>query len=356
MINPLLLVASLSWAAAPALPTLTELHDRFIETTQIAARMDLLPQIARTRPVNPQDVSSLFDLYSRFQETAVRSAVLDSVHLLTPSQRGLEPALLILMEDKDPDAQLFGIHACLSIRSPRGLKLIEDLSKDKFEGKTAAELTTDAEKARWWVTFEALSAVAQWKGEEAFDEIEKQSRRAPPVAAILATNFWKKTLPLAAGWARSSKDRERAENAFGAPVDYQQLVEVRDEMLALLKDVKLGREVRHRLAIKIGRCTDDAKAEVLAAEIEKTGQPELRLLLTTALFASNSKHAIPLLKSFAEGDPKPSARAAARLQLKDLMEPKDYRELLEWAAANDQDAENREEAKKELAALKKPAK
>ena len=70
--------------------------------------------------------------------------------------------------------------------------------------------------------------------------------------------------------------------------------------------------------------------------------------MAAALFSSRDPQVAPLLLRFAKEDPQPAIRTGARLQLKDMLPATDYRALLEWAAKNEPDAENRDLALREL--------
>ena len=53
----------------------SSLKERFVEATDEPARIKLLDQIAATRPISAQDVSALFDMFSRFADPELRRRI-----------------------------------------------------------------------------------------------------------------------------------------------------------------------------------------------------------------------------------------------------------------------------------------
>ena len=70
-----------------------------------------------------------------------------------------------------------------------------------------------------------------------------------------------------------------------------------------------------------------------------------RLVYTTAIFASRSPKAVPILVEFAKTHPDPLSRAGVLEQLREMMKPEEFRALLRWVVANDRDEENRRHAR-----------
>ena len=73
-----------------------------------------------------------------------------------------------------------------------------------------------------------------------------------------------------------------------------------------------------------------------------------RLLLDTALFATRSPKAVPVLVDYAKNAQDAQTRAGTLFQLSEMLPPAEYRGLLEWAAKNDPDPENKANAAAEL--------
>ena len=70
-------------AAAPiAAPSVAVLKDRFIEAEGAPERTKILNQLALTLPVSGQDVSNLFDLFTRFTDDFTRKSVMASLSRL----------------------------------------------------------------------------------------------------------------------------------------------------------------------------------------------------------------------------------------------------------------------------------
>ncbi|MDE2293333.1 MAG: hypothetical protein KGL53_14725, partial [Elusimicrobia bacterium] len=96
-----------------------------------------------------------------------------------------------------------------------------------------------------------------------------------------------------------------------------------------------------------GAMSGPADVDRLLADRAKAKGQE-RLLFETALFASRSPKAIPLLVDYVKTSPNAVARAGALVQLGEMMPPADYHALLEWVSRNDADPENRSEALEQL--------
>ncbi|UPT74294.1 MAG: hypothetical protein M0D55_00590 [Elusimicrobiota bacterium] len=88
MIAALLLVLSLPAAAqTPAVSTgtVSQLTERFLETTSNAHKTALLGELAKTAPRTGQDVANLLDLFSRYSDAFTRRSIMDSLARITPA-------------------------------------------------------------------------------------------------------------------------------------------------------------------------------------------------------------------------------------------------------------------------------
>jgi hypothetical protein len=161
----------------------------------------------------------------------------------------------------------------------------------------------------------------------------------------MALHLWKESLPDIVKWSGGKgAAKERAHEALTAEVPVSALRQTRARMLAILRDPKADRELRHQFALKTGICSTPEEIDELLAEEASAGNPEIRLSLRAALFASRSPRTVPWLKSLAAHDPDPKMRMGALLQLRLLLSPAELHPLLDAAAAKDPDPDNRQSA------------
>lgn len=346
--------AASQMTAPPAPPSVVSLRDAFVETLEDRKKSEILATLARTPAVTARDLQALYDLFMRFPDAAVRDSALGSLALVDAHSPHLEPLFVRYLQEPEPESVLFGVKGALRIRAPSALPLIQKIAKRKFAFKSPQDAPLVSEKNAWWAQYEALAALAQWRPAQALPLIKDKTRQAPGVARLLGLYLWKESLNQIAAWARSSdpKNREKAQQALSAQVPMDALRQSRPEMLKRLLDSKEDRDLRHQLALNIGLSSTDDDAAALVKEYDAASDPETRLMLAAALFASRSRRAVPLLTSYAKANPNAQTRAGARLQLRDMLTAEEYRPLLEWAARDDPDPDNRREASRELDALK----
>lgn len=336
-----------------AAPTVMQLHRQILETVNDGDKRVLLAQLAATPPVTVGDAQALYDLFARFTVPTVRNAVMASLRRLNPRNAQLAPVFHYYLEQDEPEDRIFGINGALILRSPKSLPLIEKIAKGKFKGKSAGDLALLSEKNAWWTQYEALSALAQWEGPEAYALLKRQAESAPPVAKIMGEFLWEKSLPQIADWTKSggASGKEKAKHALSAAPTLAALTQTRGAMLKILRDSSADLELRHQLALKIGVSSMEDDVDALLKEREQSKDAQTRLLLSAAVFASRSLKAVPLLTQFAQENPDPRSRAGALFQLKEMLSVEQYRPLLEWAVKNETDPENKEEAQRQLKLL-----
>ena len=344
------LLAPLALAAAPArAASVLELKSLFQETVDDPGKARALAQLARTAPVTRQDIEALYDLWMRFPIDAVRQPVLTSLQRVAPRSPEAEGLLLRCLADDDDASLMFGIKGVERVHPPAALAPLRKLAERKFKFSSSAKAQTTADRNAWWVQYEALSALAEWEGAPALPLLKKRAKEAPEVAKIMALHLWKESLPVFLQWAKGNvEDKARASEGLDAPAPASALRATRAQMLEIVRDPLADAEIRHNLALKVGLCSSPEEVTALLKEHEATPEPYLKRLLAAAAFASRDRQIIPLLTSFAKTDPQANVRAGARLQLKDLLSPADYRALLQWAVKSDPDPENRDSAALEL--------
>jgi hypothetical protein len=279
-----------------------------------------------------------------------RAALLSSLALMKAPNHALASVFLGYLSHKDPQILMFAIQGAFQLRSQRALPLIEKIAKSKFKFSNPEEATMLKDKQMWAAHYEALDALALWRGEKVFNLIVDKAEQAPSVARILAVRFWGKTLPLMVDWSRSGSAAKRAmaDEAAATDVPISALEKSYEQMLAILENNKLPNGLRHQLAIKIGVCATEAQIKDLIQKYRTLTDDNERTMFETALFASRSHQVIPILVHYAKTNPDPVRRMNARLELKELMDPAQYRSFLKWVAKNDLDSENRKEASQEL--------
>lgn len=323
------LFAAWIWTAAPparaaeapaAPPSVALLRDRFIEATGAPERTKILNQLAQTVPVTGQDVSNLFDLFSRFTDDFTRKSVMASLSRLRPGSPHLEPLFMTYLRQPEPEAQLFGINGAFRLRARAALPLIRAVAERKFSASAVTETTMMTERNAWWTQYEALSVLAQWEPEKSRALLERKGQESAKVGALLGRYYWKQTLPKLRAWSASGElmDAERAALAVSAPIDLEDARATRAPMLALLRDPKVDPEIRHQLALKIGASSNDEEAEALVREHDAAKDDD-RLYWASAAFMSRSPKVIPLLVRYARQTGDERMRNGATIQLVDMV-------------------------------------
>lgn len=325
--------------AAP--PSLRGLHAEALEAIRPADRSKVLARLMNTAPASLDDLRLLYDLYERFPAPDDRRFVLLSLNALKPEAAPLlEPGLIEFLKMDEVGPRLFGLKGLRHLRSKAGASLVRSLAKRKFASPDPAQLALPTERDQWWLTYESLDALAAIEGEKARPLILSQAAKAPRVARLHAAHFWEKTLPLFRSW----KPELRAE-ALRADVPVSELKKTRAAMQAIVGDPKMPREVRHKLALHLGSVAGPEEVAQLLKDRENAQDPDVKLFLTSALYASRDPQTIPLIKSLAADHPDPRTRIGSLLQLVDMLPPAEGKALLETAQKNDPDAENRERIK-----------
>lgn len=335
MIIPLLLLAaSLSGAQIVSTPTAAVpdagpvasasvglLKERFIEAIDDPTREKLIKQIAVTPPVSAQDVSALFDLFSRFPDPRLRKMVMASLALIDPSSPQLEPLFLSYLRQPEPETQLFGINGLFRLRSREGLPLVRKIAERKFEAADVSAINLLSSRNAWWTQYEALSALAQWEGEDVLPLLRKKAEESSAVGRLLGQFFWRQTFPDLKKWAESTNEnvRQKAVQVAGAEITPTEARATRAGMMAIVVDPKADEEVRHQLALKIGAISTDEEVLDLIAMHDKTKDNKLRMLLVAAIAYSRSQNAVPLLVRYARGSSDEIIRKGARAELVDLV-------------------------------------
>lgn len=316
----LLLLAANASAAG-----VTMIKQSYQESTKSAERAALLTALAAATPRSAQDVSALFDLFSRFAEPKVRAAVMQSLARIPRDSPALEPLFLNYLKQPEAEAQIFGINGAFRLRTPAALPLIRGIAEKKFAAADASDTMVLSERNAWWTQYEALSVLAQWEGEKALPLIRKKAEESPAVARLLGRFFWAQTLPELQAWSSSpeSAPRDRARHAYTAPIDPDAARATRAGMLAILRDKTAERGLRHALALKIGGTSTDEEAAALVAEHDAETDKEERLYWAAAAFASRSPKVADLLVRYAR-----AGRDGARLQLEDMFGPEKAAQLL----------------------------
>jgi hypothetical protein len=338
MILPLLLLAASLAGAQSSGPvgsaSVSLLKERFVEAVDEPTRIKLLNQIAVTRPVSAQDVSALFDMFSRFSDPGLRKRVMDSLAMIDPSSPQLEPMFLSYLRQPEPETQLFGINGAFRLRSREGLPLVRKIAERKFEAADASAITLLSQRNAWWTQYEALSALAQWEGDKVLPLLREKSNESAAVGRLLGRFFWRQTFPDLKAWSESSDAnvREKAVQVAGATIEPSEARATREGMLDIVRDPKADEEVRHRLALKVGLCSTDSEVEALVAEHDKTKDPTMRLLLMGAVgYAAGYSHslkAVPLLVRYARDSDDAIMRKGARAELVDLVGEEQAKALL----------------------------
>ena len=343
MIIPLLLLAaSLAGAQAPVASTGTPdaaplgvagvslLKERFVEATDDATKNKMLERISKTQPVSAQDVSSLFDLFSRNSDPVVRRKVMDSLALIDPSSPQLEPLFITYLNQPEPETQIFGVDGAFYLRSRQGLPLVRKIAERKFEAADASAISLLSSRNAWWTQYEALSVLSQWEGEKVLPLLREKADESAAIGRLLGRFFWRQTFKDLKAWSESpdANVREKAVQVAGARIERVEARATRDGMLDIIRDPKAEEEVRHRLAAQVGACSTDAEVAALVAEHDKTKDNKLRLLLAAAVGYSRSPKAVPLLVRYARDSSDEVMRKDARAELVELVGEEQTRALL----------------------------
>ena len=297
------------------------LKERFVEAVDEPARVQLLDRISTTRPVSAQDVSALFDMFSRYSDPTLRKKVMDSLALIDPSSPQLEPLFISYLNQPEPETQLFGIYGAFYVRSRQGLPLVRKIAERKFQAADASSISLLSSRNAWWAQFDALSVLAQWQGEKILPLLRGKANESAAVARLLGQFFWRQTFPDLKAWSESADAnvREKAVQAAGAQIEMAEARATREGMLDIVRDPKADEEVRHRLALKVGACSTDAEVEALIAEHDQTKDDKMHLLLMSAIGMSRNAKAVPLLARYARDSTDEIIRKGARAELVELV-------------------------------------
>ncbi len=346
-----LFLSSALWAEnlSATHPPVASLCRSFYEAVDKGEKEKLLAQIAHTPPASDIDVQYDFDLYMRYPQAGPRSAVMSSIALLKSPNPDLSPIFINYLSQEDPQAVIFAIRGAYQIRSKRAFPIIEKMAKSRFKFPSPDQALLPKDKSWWWAHYEALAALALWKGDDAFSLILKKAYEAPIVTRILASNFWEKTLPLILKWSKGSLvKREMSKEAVSTDIPLAELQKTYAPMMEILKNNKLPTELRHKIAIKVGISANEEQISALIKDYQSLSDKDERMIFETALFASRSRQIVPILINYVKTNADPIGRANARLELKDLIGPAEYRDILNWGIHNDPDPQNQKEATQEL--------
>jgi hypothetical protein len=311
--------------------SVAQLKENFLGATTEPRRAALLGQLSRTPPVSAQDVSALFDLFSRFPDPALRRGVMDSLSLLHPESPQLEPLFVTYLSQSEPEAQLFGINGAFRLRSREALPLVRKIAERKFTAPSAASINALSERNAWWTQYEALSALSQWEPEKTLPLLRKKTKESPPVARLLGRYYWKQTLPDLLKWAASkdAADHERAVAAASEPIEPADARATRAQMLAYIRDPDADVEVRHQFALKVGASSTSAEVDELVRAHDQAADDTIRLVWAAAVFAAHDPKSVPLLARYALQSQDDATREGARAELVDLLGEAKTKALLE---------------------------
>lgn len=353
--SAVLLLALAAPSRAAGSQTVLQLRDAFVESVNPDKKKAALAELARLPPDDARDLQALFDLFMRFPEEAVRNAALSSLELANPGNPQFDPLVTRYLRDEDLEGVLFALKAAARLRPPSALALVRDIAEKRFQESDPQSLAIVTERNRWWVQYEALSTLAAWEGEKALPLLLKKCDQAPAAARLLGLHFWRQALPQIERWSRgSARNRAKALHALKAPVPHPDLRATRGEMLRHLRDPKAPKDLRHQLALKLGRSSTAEEIAELLREYDALTDKGARLYYQAALFSSLDPQVIPLLRKTALESKDPRARAGAVAQLQGMLPAPEARTLLETVLAKDSDPENRREFSDQLKALATP--
>jgi hypothetical protein len=337
----LLLAGFLAAGEFSSPPSLRRLHAAALDAIRPEERAKVLVKLNGVPPSTLDDLRLLYDLYERFPSPADRSYVVSSLDALTPAAApALEAGFIEFLKMEEVGPRLFGLKGLSRLRSKAGAPVVRSLAKRKLQAADPAELVLPTERDEWWLTYEALDALAAIEGEKARSLVLSQAAKAARAARIHAFHYWEKTLPLLKTW----KPEQRVE-ALRASVPVEDLKKTRAAMQAMVGDPKVSREVRHKLALHLGVIAGPEEVAQLLKDREAAQDPDTKLFLTSALYASRDPQTVPLIKQLAAEHPDPRTRVGSLLQLIDMLPPAEARALLETALKNDPDAENQDRIK-----------
>ncbi len=312
-----------------ATPTVAELKQTLVSSTSDAARATALDQLSKTPPVSAQDVAALFDLFSRYPNPELRAKVMASLALIPPDSPELEPLFVTYLQQPEPASQLFGINGAFRLRSRLALPLVRKIAEREIKPNTSPTSVL-LDRLAWDTQYEALSALAQWEGDKAFPLLRRKANQNPDIGYLLGRFFWRKTLPMLPKWIRSDDPihQEKALEAAEAKIEPEDARATRAQMLKMLGDATLDKELRRRLALKVGLSSTDEEVDDLIRRHDAAPDEITREVWATAVFVSRSPHAVPLLVRYAKDSPKQSFRAGARAELVELVGEAKAKDLL----------------------------
>lgn len=326
-----------------------QLTEAYITAARPEDRLRALNRLGAVKPRDFKDLRGLLNLYSR-EDLAARAKVEACLSRLGPEDAPLAPFFASLLEDEDPVFQIFGLIGVGRLRAASALGLVQALAEKEFPAPETSFSLSPADANRWGLQFNALRLLAEWEGEKALPLVLRRSKDVPAAGEVAATFFWEKALEEFVAWSESNKpfDRDRAVKAWAAPAPRKSLAATKPRLWELTLDRRRKAETRHRAAIKLGICAEEADVDRLLAE-RAQADGKARAILDAGLFASRHPKGVPVLVGYAKEAADPVSRAGALYQLRAMMPAADYRALLQWVVEKDADPENRANAAAELA-------
>jgi len=334
---------------APVIPAdakITELVRRCKESFHPDEKLQALSRLAELKPERVDELRALMDLYDR--DLTSRTQIERSLARLSPADRRLAPFFTeILGMEEEPSLILFALIGIDRLQPPEALPFVEKTAGTPFEAPRPDMAAGPAGAQKWAIRFRCLQILARWKGTAALPLILKRAQETPLAAALVGRGFWEPAFDRIVRWSDSKDPADRAlsDAAWNADTPREALLRTKPALWKLVLDPRRGPETRHQAAIKLGICADEGDVDRLLKARTDAKKEADRLVYTTAIFASRSPKAVPILVEFAKTHPDPLSRAGVLEQLREMMKPEEFRALLRWVVANDKDEENRRHAR-----------
>ncbi|TBR17390.1 hypothetical protein EPO15_17000, partial [bacterium] len=263
-----------------------QLAEAYTSAVRGEDRARVLNRLGELKPRDDRDLRGLLNLYAR-EEPAVRTKVEACLNRLGPGDSAMAPFFGALLQDEEPVFQIFGLIGAGRLRDPRLLELVRGLAEKEFEAPEPSLAQSPGMTNRWALQFNAVRLLAEWEGEKTLPLVFKRSKEVPSVGEIAATLFWEKALSELVSWSesRSAADQARASKAWAAPVSRERLTATKARLWELALDPRRKVETRHRAALKLGLCAEEADIDRLLVERGKASG-QARALLDAGLLAS----------------------------------------------------------------------
>jgi len=337
------------WEPIPKDAAIGDIVPRYLEAFYPEEKVAALQKLAMLKPRTVRDMQALMALNNK-DDAGAAAGIAASLGRLTAQDQHFAPFLMSLLRVDEPKIRMFALAGIERVRPEEALEILYKEAKTPFKERRLRGVQGRERAGEWLSRFHCLRILALWEGEKVLPLLYKRAKEAPRVGSLIAGHFWVRSFDDILRWSESRRqnNRELGLEAWRAAVPKEALRITRGRLLDLTLDRKKRDETRHQAAVKLGLSSNEDEVGLLLEKRSAAADKKTRVLLETAIFASRSKKAVPLLIDYVKKHEDPLSRGGALAQLGDLMPRPEFETLLRWVAEHDPDMENRRDAIRRL--------